>query len=195
MSKTPIFEYHPHQSSISLELPNGEERTIEINPGWAFGTGSHVTTRLCIKALESMFKEKRADKVLDVGCGSGVLVICSVALGANKALAVDIESTSVGEAKINVETNGFSSNIQVLCGSIDVANGEFDLIVANILADSVLSISEELRSKLKPDGLLLISGIHDTRKEEVINRFRELGLLLDKESSEDGWVALLFERG
>jgi ribosomal protein L11 methyltransferase len=193
MSKAPVFEYHTQVSRIPLKLPNGEEKFVEINPGWAFGTGNHVTTRLCIKVLESLFKERRVEEVLDVGCGSGVLAICAVVLGANKALAVDIESTSVWEAKVNVEKNGFSSDIQVLCGSSDVANGEFDLIVANILADAILSIDEELKSKLKPDGLLLVSGIHEARKGEIVDRFRGLGLYIEIELSEDGWVALLFK--
>lgn len=193
MSKAPVFEYHPQTSRIPLRLPNGEEKVIEINPGWAFGTGNHVTTRLCIKVLESVFTERRVEKVLDVGCGSGVLAICAVTLGARKALAVDIESASVEEAKVNVERNGFSSDIQVLCGSSDVANGEFDLIVANILADAIFSIGEELKSKLKPDGLLLVSGIHEARKEEIVDRFRGLGLYIQNELCEDGWVALLFK--
>jgi ribosomal protein L11 methyltransferase len=193
MSKVPIFEYHPRTSIVNLTLPNGEEKAIEINPGWAFGTGSHVTTRLCIKALESLFKERKVDKVLDVGCGSGILAICAVALGADMALALDIETGVVEEAKINVSKNGFSSNIEVMCGSLEITSDTFDLVVANVLIDAILLMSEELKSKLKPNGLLLVSGIHDIRKEEIINRFRELGLDLDKELSEEGWVALVFK--
>ena len=194
MSRIPVFEYHTNVSTIKLELPNGEVRLIEINPGWAFGTGSHVTTRLCIKALEEISKERKLERVLDVGCGSGVLGICAVALGASMALAMDIDATSAGEARINVEKNGFSSNIEVLCGSLELSNDDFDVVIANILTDSIVLLSEELKARLKPEGLLLLSGIHDARKEKVIHRFRGLGLLLEKELSEEGWVALLFKQ-
>lgn len=193
MSRIPVFEYHTKVSTIKLELQNGEVKLIEINPGWAFGTGSHITTKLCIKALEEIFKERKLEKVLDVGCGSGVLAICAAALGASTALAIDIDATSVGEARINVNKNGFSSNIEVLCGSLENTNHSFDLVMANILIDSILLISDELKSKLKSDGLLLVSGIRDTRKDEVIQRFRELGLSLDKELCNEGWVALSFK--
>jgi len=128
-----------------------------------------------------------------VGCGSGVLAICAAALGASTALAIDIDATSVGEARINVNKNGFSSNIEVLCGSLENTNDGFYLVMANILIDSILLISEEPKSKLKSEGLLLVSGFRDTRKDEVIQRFRELGLSLDKELSNEGWGALSFK--
>jgi ribosomal protein L11 methyltransferase len=176
-----------------LELPNEEVRLIEINPGWAFGTGSHVTTRLCIKALEEISKDRKLGRVLDVGCGSGVLAICAVALGANRALAMDIDATSAGEARMNVEKNGFSSNIEVLCGSLELSDDDFDVVMANILTDSIVLLSEELKAKLKPGGLLLLSGIHDARKEKVIDRFQALGLFLDAQLSDEGWVCLLFK--
>jgi ribosomal protein L11 methyltransferase len=128
-----------------------------------------------------------------VGCGSGVLAICAAALGASTALAIDIDATSVGEARINVNKNGFSSNIEVLCVSLENTNDGFYLVMANILIDSILLISEEPKSKLKSEGLLLVSGFRDTRKDEVIQRFRELGLSLDKELSNEGWGALSFK--
>jgi ribosomal protein L11 methyltransferase len=130
---------------------------------------------------------------LDVGCGSGVLAICAAALGASTALAIDIDATSVGEARINVNKNGFSSNIEVLCVSLENTNDGFYLVMANILIDSILLISEEPKSKLKSEGPLLVSGFRDTRKDEVIQRFRELGLSLDKELSNEGWGALSFK--
>lgn len=128
-----------------------------------------------------------------MGCGSGVLAICAAALGASTALAIDIDATSVGEARINVNKNGFSSNIEVLCVSLENTNDGFYLVMANILIDSILLISEEPKSKLKSEGLLLVSGFRDTRKDEVIQRFRELGLSLDKELSNEGWGALSFK--
>src|SRR5882724_2095144 len=145
----------PHISKVPLVIPTGEEIIIEINSGIAFGSGNQPSTKLCIKELESIFKQRKVDKVLDVGCGSGVLAICAVALGASMALALDIDPLIVNETKINVEKNGFSSTVQVLCGSLESVRDKFDLILANIVTNEILKISEELKSKLKSDGLIL----------------------------------------
>lgn len=196
MSKVLTYEYRPHVSQIPLKLPDGMEKIIEINPGWAFGTGNHITTKLCIRMLENLFKERKIEKVLDVGCGSGVLAICAVALGAGTVLATDIEAGIAAEAESNARRNGFSSNMRVSYEPLESIGGTFDLVSASILTDVILSISGELKSKLKPNGLLLVSGIHDEQKEkeQVIHRFKELGLSLNKQTSEDGWVALLFRQ-
>ncbi len=103
---------------------------------------------------------------------------------------------AVEEAKINVKKNGFSSNIQIVYDSLDGVNDRFDLVLANLTTPQILNISEKLKSKLKSDGWLLVSGIWFTKQEEdVISRFRELNLFLDRKSSEGGWVALLFKQG
>jgi ribosomal protein L11 methyltransferase len=188
-------ESHLYVSRVLLKLPNEEEKIIEINPGEAYGTGNQPPTKLCIEALENICKERKVDKVLDVGCGSGILAICAVALGANTALALDIDPVAVEEARINVEKNGFSSKIRIVHGTLNSINDKFDLVLANLTASNILSLSEKLKSKLKSDGLLLVSGIWLTkRKEGVIHRFQELGLFLDKELSAGEWFALLFKR-
>ncbi|MER3447813.1 MAG: hypothetical protein C4291_13725 [Candidatus Dadabacteria bacterium] len=180
-------------SITSLKLANGEERIIEIDPGEAFGRGNQPSTRLCIKGIENIFKRKKVDRVLDVGCGTGVLALCAAALGADTVLALDVDPIAVEEAKINVKKNGFS-NIQVMYDSLKGINDKFDLVLANLGTVEILNISEELKSKLKSDGLLLVSGIWLTgQKEMVVQRFRELGLFPDEELSEGGWIALLFK--
>jgi len=186
-------ESHSSVSTIHLKPPDGKEKVIEINPGEAFGTGNQPSTRLCIEVLEDILKERKISNVLDVGCGTGVLAICATALGADTALAIDVDPVAVEEARINVKKNGFS-NIQIVYDSIKSVRDEFDLVLANLGTVEILNMSEELKSKLKRDGLLLISGIWLTgQKEQVINRFKELGLSLDRESSAGGWIALLFK--
>lgn len=198
MNKVPVFEYYPDTSEIPLRLPGGAEITIEINPGWAFGKGFHPTTKLCINALERLFKEgesisgEKIETVLDVGCGTGVLTICAAALGASNVTGIDIDNLIVLEARSNLEKNGVSSKAEIILGSIEDAEGRFDLIAANILAGSILAISGQFEGKLKPGGLLLLSGIKDEEKAQVVERFNELGFSAVEETAEKGWVSIIF---
>jgi len=192
MSKVAVFEYYPDTSRIKINLPNGERAEIEINPGWAFGKGEHPTTKLCIQALEKLFKSQKIESVLDVGCGSGVLSIASAALGAEYVVGVDIDNAITLETKSNVEKNGFSSAIKVLLGSIEDVPGQFDLVVANILIDSIIAISEDLSEKAGPKGTILLSGIKDEQKIRAIERFSEIGYELKDEYQEIEWVGLVF---
>ena len=197
MSKVPVFEYFPDTSEIPLRVPGGGEITIEINPGWAFGKGFHPTTRLCINALERLFGEHESssgkiETVLDVGCGTGVLTICAAALGASNVTGIDIDNVIVLEALSNLEKNGISHKAEIILGTIEDAEGRFDLIVANIQAGAIFAISSQFEEKLKPSGLLLLSGIRDEEKAQVTERFYELGLSTVEESAEKGWVSLIF---
>jgi len=193
MSKVAVFEYYPDTSTIKLSLPNGEERDIEINPGWAFGKGNHPTTKLCIRTLERLFKNNKIESMLDVGCGSGVLSIAAAALGAEKITGVDIDNIITLEANSNVEKNGFSSKTEIILGSVEDAAGVFDLVVANILIASILAISKEIKERVKPGGTIILSGIKDEEKTQAIDKFLELGFSLDKEFKEKEWVALVFK--
>jgi len=175
-------------------LPNGKEKVIEINSGYAFGTGNHTTTKHCLTILENVFRKIKPERVLDVGCGSGILAIGSVALGAKMAIALDIEPRAVEETKINVRKNGFSSRIKVLCTSIEGIEDRYDLVIANILADDIISISDELYSKLNNDGVLILSGIRDEIKEEISALFKEKELILYYELSDKGWNTFLFKK-
>ena len=197
MNKVPVFEYFPDASKIDLILPDGGEATIEINPGWAFGKGYHPTTKLCVNALQKLFRESyemqsEIEAVLDVGCGSGILTLCALALGAQKATGLDIDNAIALEAESNVFDNGFESRAQIILGSIEDTEGFFDLVVANILTGSILAISGEIRNRVKPGGHLLLSGIKEEEKGQVLDKFKSLGLSFKEESGEKEWVALLF---
>lgn len=194
MSKVAVFEYYPETSQIKLNLPNGDQTEIQINPGWSFGKGDHPTTKLCIHSLEELFKAEKIESVLDVGCGSGVLSIASAAMGAEKVVGVDIDNIITLEANSNTEKNGFSSKVNIVLGSVEDVEGQFDLVIANILIDSIIAISGDLKEKASPQGTLLLSGIKDEQKTRAIDRFLELGYELKYEFTEKGWVALIFKQ-
>lgn len=194
MSKVAVFEYYPDTSNIKLNLPSGETTEIEINPGWAFGKGNHPTTKLCIQALEELFKRKEIETVLDVGCGSGVLSIASAALGAEYVVGVDIDNAITLEANSNKDKNGFDDKIKIVLGSTEDVPGEFDLVVANILIDSIIAISDDLNNKVSSTGTMVLSGIRDEQKHRAIDKFAESDYYLKKEYQEKEWVALVFEK-
>jgi len=194
MSKVAVFEYYPETTIIKLNLPSGEETEIVINPGWSFGKGGHPTTKLCIKALEELFKNKQIESVLDVGCGSGVLSIASASLGADYIVGVDIDQVITNEANYNKEQNGFSTKIKIILGSIEDVPGRFDLVVANILIDSIIAISPDVKERVAAGGTILLSGIKDEQKTRAIDKLSEFGYHLEKEYQEKQWVALVFKQ-
>ena len=196
MSKAPVFEYYPDTTFIHLTLRDGAQKTIELNPGWAFGKGFHPTTKLCKETLEYLFgnPEITGGKIytmLDVGCGSGILSLCAAALGARKVIGLDIDNIIVYEAQSNVRRNGWEEEIEIVLSSIEDIEGSFDLVAANMLIGSILHISGEVKLKVKPGGLLLLSGIKDEEVKRVLDRYSELGFSLLDKYSEKEWVALL----
>lgn len=196
MKKTPVFEYYPDKVVIPIILADGTKRTIDINPGWAFGKGFHSTTKLCIKMLEYLFLNqgisgRAIDKMLDVGCGTGILSICAAAMGATKVRGLDIDNLIVNEACENVSINSLESRIDIVLGSIEDIRGSFDLVAANILIGSILPICSELKNRIAPGGLLLLSGIKDSESDIVLERFSVIGLSLIEKDTDKEWAALL----
>ena len=166
-----------------------------LEPGLTFGTGSHATTRLCLTALEQAVQG--GEKVLDLGCGSGILSIAALKLGAASALAVDIDDKCLDVAYENAAMNGIGRDTYtVKVGDIlsDEAlraeiGGGYDVVLANIVADVIIGLGPMVRSLLRENGVFLCSGIIDTRAEEVADKLRQAGLeILDTRSSE-GWYA------
>lgn len=139
---------------------------LNIDPGLAFGTGKHETTRLCMEALERCIRG--GEQVLDVGCGSGILGIAAVLLGARSALGVDIDSTAVRTANENAAINHVADRFSAAEGDlVDKIHGKYDLIVANIVADAIITLSDSIRDYLSEDGVYIVSGIIDTRADDV----------------------------
>ncbi len=155
------------------EKENDSDILIEIDPGIAFGTGSHETTKLCIQALDSYVK--KGDSVLDVGCGSGILSIAALKLGAGHATAIDIDEVAVKVAAENMEVNHLTEEqFELYAGDLisdsalkEKAGQGHDIVVANILADVIIPLTGVIRPHIKEGGLYITSGIIDTKEEEV----------------------------
>ena len=140
---------------------------INLDPGLAFGTGTHETTRLCLEVLEKIVKEDTT--VLDVGCGSGILGIASLLLGGKSAVGVDIDPMAVKTAKENAVLNNVEDKFTAIEGNFtEKVSGKFDIVVANIVADAIIFLSQGVKTFMKEDSVYIMSGIIDTRVDEVI---------------------------
>ena len=172
-----------------------ERVTLRLNPGLTFGTGSHATTRLCLTALEKAVRG--GERVLDLGCGSGILSIAALRLGAAEATAVDIDDKCLTVAYDNAALNGIGKDTYtVKVGNVltDEAmraqlGGGYQIVLANIVADVIIGLAPLVRSMLAPGGLFLCSGIIDTRAEEVADKLRTAGLEIAETHSAEGWFA------
>ncbi|MBI2487435.1 MAG: 50S ribosomal protein L11 methyltransferase [Deltaproteobacteria bacterium] len=174
-------------------VPKDGEIVIEINPSMAFGTGHHETTRLCIQSIEEIIQNARVKNVLDVGCGSGILAISAVKLGAGEAIGLDTDPIAINEATKNLKRNSVPHKVRLFCGYIESVKGKFDLIVVNISAEVIFLIREQVKSRLKKAGKLIVSGVPYSRRDEVVRGLKDVGLIPDKELRDGEWVALLFD--
>ena len=189
-----IPQWEQEDPKVRKALEGGRVPLI-LEPGLTFGTGSHATTRLCLTALEQAVQG--GEKVLDLGCGSGILSIAALKLGAASVVAVDIDDKCLDVAYENAAMNGIGRDTYtVKVGDIlsDEAlraeiGGGYDVVLANIVADVIIGLGPMVRSLLRENGVFLCSGIIDTRAEEVADKLRQAGLeILDTRSSE-GWYA------
>jgi ribosomal protein L11 methyltransferase len=166
------------------------ELVIEIDPGMAFGTGTHPTTSLCVKLLEK-YIEPGKDAVLDVGCGSGILAIASALLGAKDILAVDIDPVAVEVSKENVELNQLSDKIRVMEGDLTKGLKEkADIVAANLMADLVMLLSKDVAAHLKGKSIYISSGILIEKQEEVVAAIEECGFRILDILEEGEWCAI-----
>lgn len=162
---------------------------LNIDPGLAFGTGNHETTRLCLEAIERHLN--KGDTVLDVGCGSGILAIASLLLGAESAVGVDIDRTAVKTAVENAEINKVDDRFTGICGDLtEKVSGKYNLIVANIVADAIMFLSKGVKEFMNPDSVYIMSGIIDTRGDEVVNAISSDFEILER-NEDKGWVCLV----
>ena len=186
-----------------LVVPQWEEARddgrvkLVLNPGLTFGTGSHATTRLCLQALDKYIRG--GEKILDLGCGSGILSIAALVLGAKEAFACDIDEKCVDVAYENAALNGVGRDRYTVRwgdGLTDKAlqaefGGGYDMVVANIVADVIMGLSDKVRPFLKEGGLFLCSGIIDDRAEEVFTKLRADGWTVIEQHDSEGWYSFL----
>ncbi len=175
------------------------DRTVfTVNPGMTFGSGTHHSTKLCIEHLENHVSG--GEKVLDIGCGSGILSIISLLLGADSALALDVDENCIHTAYENLEMNGLARDkYTVLAGNIltddklkeRIAKVKYDVVLANIVADVIISLSEFADMFLKEGGVFIVSGIIEDRKEDVLSAIQKSKFTVDDIKEKGGWVSIV----
>ena len=186
-----------------MVIPDWEEAdsrgrvALRLNPGLAFGTGSHATTRLCLTELEKYVR--RGMKMLDLGCGSGILSIAALLLGAESAMACDVDEKAVDIAYENAALNGVDrSRYTVLAGNVlgdsgfqkELGSG-YDVVAANIVADVIIALAPNVHHLIKKEGVFICSGIIDTRAEEVRSALEDSGLLVLEANALEGWYCFV----
>src|SRR5579859_6981952 len=174
-----------------------DEVVLELDPGMAFGTGLHPTTRMCLEQVEK--RTKSGMRVLDVGTGSGILALAAAKLGASIVYCIDNSSVAVESAIANATVNGLSDCITVVLGVLDEAEatrmqGQFDLVLANIIARVIGSIALQLAQVMAPGALLIASGIIEERKHEAEQPLLAAGLMLVEQVMIDDWVTLVMRK-
>lgn len=168
---------------------NTDEIIVQLDPGMAFGTGSHETTRMCIKALERHVDANST--VFDIGTGSGILAISAAKLGAKKTIGVDLDPVAVDSAKQNVSYNDID-NIEILYGDLlEVVKGKANIVIANIMADIIIFLTQQVKAFIVEGGYFISSGIILSKKDEVISKLIECGFKIEEISIEGEWVCIV----
>lgn len=175
------------------DVPQNGEVVIELDPGMAFGSGTHETTRMCLKLLEEYVKP--SSDVLDIGTGSGILSIGAAKLGANNIKAVDIDSVAVKVAKENAKLNGVADKIDITCGNLaEKVSGKYDIVIANIIADAIIALSADAAKFLKDDGVYITSGIIEHRIDDVKNALEQYGFNIIHIERDRDWTAIVCKK-
>ena len=190
--------YHPIKVGKIVVVPAWEEYTpakdeiiVTMDPGMAFGTGTHETTRLVISMLEKYVKD--GDRMLDVGCGSGILAICAKKLGASQCAAYDIDPTAVKVARENIAASGVENvtcDVSDLLRGVDLSGGKYNIVAANIVADIIIRMMPDIAKYMAEGATLIASGIIFPRRAEVEACMAENGFEVFDELVENDWCAL-----
>ncbi|HEV7228390.1 50S ribosomal protein L11 methyltransferase [Brevundimonas sp.] len=184
-----FFVYGAHDQG---KVPEGRV-TLKIDAGAAFGTGHHGTTVGCLEAFDELLKTETFDKVLDVGCGTGVLAIAAAKTGSAVAVGTDIDEPSARIANENAEINGAKCDFYFADGLSDPRIAQhvpYDLVFANILAAPLVELAPEIAGALKPGGVAILSGLLRTQEERVLEAYRPLGFVVERTIHHDAWSAL-----
>ncbi|MGM0752230.1 MAG: 50S ribosomal protein L11 methyltransferase [Bacillota bacterium] len=194
--------YHPVKISDKFTIvPTWEDYTpvhsdeliIELDPGMAFGTGTHPTTVMCIQALERIVKKH--DTVIDVGTGSGVLSIAAAQLAADNVRAYDLDEVAVRSARLNVKLNKVQQTVTVEANNLlNGVTGQADVIVANILAEIILRFTKDAFELVKPGGFFITSGIIQPKKQEVRDALESAGFIIEEIMVMEDWVAIIAKK-
>jgi ribosomal protein L11 methyltransferase len=175
-------------------------RTILLDPHRAFGTGQHPSTRLCLQALEHLSGKTQAHRrlrglrVLDFGCGSGVLALAAARLGARRVLGVEIDPNAVQTAKRNVSLNGLDRTIGIKQGTWDMVKERYHIILANLVPAALLRSIPHLPTHMEATGQAVVSGFGENQMEEVLRRCKGEGLISEHTWTLEGWVAVMLKK-
>ncbi|PIE61489.1 MAG: 50S ribosomal protein L11 methyltransferase [Desulfobacterales bacterium] len=171
--------------------PKPADVVIHIDPGMAFGTGTHPTTAMCIECMETHLTSGQT--VLDVGCGSGILMIAAAKLGAANIFGIDVDPMAVDITRKNLEKNKIDPSLYALeTTTLDtIPNTHYDLIVANIIAQVIVDIAGDIKKRMVPQGVAILSGIIKDRRADVLDAMNANGLVLTTEHLTDEWVAMV----
>jgi ribosomal protein L11 methyltransferase len=183
--RPPWQEYEPAEGEV----------VIELDPGMAFGTGTHPSTRLCLFGLEDEIEP--GDRVFDIGTGSGILAIAAAKLGAVAVDAVDVEPVAVRSARENAIRNGVGDQVQIEEGSArpdQPFTGNYDLVLANIIARVLIEIADGVAAAVKPGGSLVLAGIIESREPATRGAYERLGLVFERRAQIEDWVSLILRR-
>ena len=172
--------------------PSDNEIVVEIDPGLAFGTGTHETTSLCVEFLEKYAQNKK--KLLDIGCGSGILMLIGKKLGVEKVVGIDIDEKVNDVVLENFSKNGINENFQVIIGNlVDDVNEKYDLVVSNILVDVLEKLLEDIEKILEKDAIVIFSGILNEKEEAFWKKAKNYNLKQIDRKEKNNWVSLVFK--
>ncbi|CAM3565719.1 50S ribosomal protein L11 methyltransferase [Halomonas lysinitropha] len=192
-------DFHPLRMGERLWIvpswhapPEPDAVNLHLDPGLAFGTGTHPTTALCLAWLDGLAvaHDLQGLEVLDVGCGSGILAIAALKLGARQATGTDIDPQALQASRDNARRNDVAEADLRLCYPEQLEAGEFPLVVANILAGPLVELADEIAGRVAPGGHLALSGILEGQAGEVLDAYRGRGLVMDEPEIREGWVRL-----
>ncbi len=166
-----------------------EQIVIELDPGMAFGTGTHETTRMCASLIDNIVRGN--ERVLDLGCGTGILGIIAAKLGASEVVCVDVDDAACRTAEENIRNNRVDKTVKVVHGQLkNIRVRQYDIIVINIITDIILSLIPELRKYCTSRTNILLSGIIKERRNEVLEALKKSGYCVEQEESDGEWVAM-----
>ena len=172
--------------------PSDNEIVVEIDPGLAFGTGTHETTSLCVEFLEKYAQNKK--KLLDIGCGSGILMLIGKKLGVEKVVGIDIDEKVNDVVLENFSKNGINDNFQVIIGNlVDNVNEKYDLVVSNILVDVLEKLLEDIEKALEKGAIVVFSGILNEKEEAFLKKAKNYNLKQIDRKDKNNWVSLVFK--